>query len=125
MYLMYTVPYTFTPNQSPECWKKYGEKFFDRNNAISSADNAADIPQNLIEVEARYPGDAGSFSDMHISMGHWIRPALPEIMSHAHLKMEGDESDHGIHDMHGRDHESMSHEEHLQMMHENDHSGHN
>ncbi len=80
-------------------------------------------PQNMIESEARFPGDAGTFSDKHIKMGHWSRPAIPEMMSHAHHKMGGKEDEHSVQEMHDNEvmHDSMSHEEHTAMLHHGHH----
>ena len=94
-----------------------------------------DYPQSLIESAARFPGDAGSFSDKHIKMGHWSRPAIPELMSHAHHKMgdKKDSEEHEMHNMHNMHtiteedhdnevmHDSMSHEEHTAMLHHGHH----
>ena len=100
---------------------------------MSSADKLMDYPQSNIESDARFPGDAGSFSDMHIEMGHWSRPAIPELMSHAHHKMGGKNKEHEMHKMHSMHtvteeahdnevmHDSMSHEEHAAMLHHGHH----
>ena len=81
-------------------------------------------PKNLIESEARFPGDAGDFSDMHIAMGHVSRPAIPEMMSHAHHKMGGKEEEQGpgfhfLQETHDYEimHDLMSHQEHTKMVH--------
>jgi len=110
MYLMYTIPYTFVPNKAPQCW--------------NNADKIMNYPKNLIESEARFPGDAGDFSDKHIAMGHVSRPAIPEMMSHAHHKMGGKEEEQGhvfhfLQEEHDYEitHNSMSHEEHTKMVH--------